>query len=234
MRLGQVRYVDVVPDRGPVRSGIVSPVDLHRRALAERGFDGNRNQMSLRIVLFPDLSVGVCAGRVKIAQGHPAQSVGRPVPVEEPFHHALRLSVRVDGVLEVVFGDGHLPRNPISRAGRGENGVAYSHVDQALEQVQRVRHVIAEILPRAFHGLSHVGAGGKVNHRSHLVGPNHLADQAGVRQVTLNHRAPLHRPTVSGTEIVQNHRLEARARQELRRMAADVTRAARDQYSNWR
>jgi hypothetical protein len=65
MGVGQVRDVDVVPDRRAVRGVVVRAEDLDVPAKPERGLDDQGNQMRLGIVVLADLAVRVGPAALK-------------------------------------------------------------------------------------------------------------------------------------------------------------------------
>ena len=64
---GKVADMDVIPDAGSVRSGIVIAEYFDFLAFAGRNFENERNQMGFRVVVFADLALRVCSGSVEIA-----------------------------------------------------------------------------------------------------------------------------------------------------------------------
>ena len=54
----------------------------------------------------------------------------------------------------------------------------------------------------------------------------------GVREITLFQRPPSHGPPVAINEVVKNHRIETGLGEPLRRVAADIPRAADHKYAH--
>jgi len=67
MRFNQIPDVDIVADRCAVGCGIVVAEDFQRRPFAERGVDGERDQMRFGVVLLAQFAFGVAAGNIEIA-----------------------------------------------------------------------------------------------------------------------------------------------------------------------
>jgi hypothetical protein len=68
-----------------------------------------------------------------------------------------------------------------------------------------------------------------MEHRLNLVFRHNIANQLLIADVALNERPPLHRPLVTGTEIVDGDWLESGLRDTLRAVAANVPGTAREQ-----
>lgn len=62
---GQVSDMDVVADRGAIRRGVVRAVKIERRALAEGREDRQRNGVSLGVVAFAEIVIGIGPAALK-------------------------------------------------------------------------------------------------------------------------------------------------------------------------
>ena len=114
-------------------------------------------------MVLSQLPIWVSTGRVEIAQGRPAQAIGLPVPGEDAFNHPLRLTIRVYRSLDVLLANGNACWSTVGRAAGRKHNVLYPRIRHCVQQPERVGHIVAKILPRALHGLSHVGEPGKVD-----------------------------------------------------------------------
>src|SRR6516225_1355740 len=85
MRLGEILDMDVVADRRAVRGRVIGAVDLDVGPLSESGLKHERNEVSFRLVAFPDFAVGVGTGGVKITERHRAQTIGLAIPMQCPL-----------------------------------------------------------------------------------------------------------------------------------------------------
>ncbi len=65
--------------------------------------------------------------------------------------------------------------------------------------------------------------------RLDLIVSQDLLDERAVSQVSFNQGSPAHGPAVPFAEIIQHHRLMTSGREDLRRVAANVARPARDE-----
>ena len=72
----QIGYVDKVAHAGPVGGVIVGAQNSHVGAAPAGGIQNERNKVSLRVVAFADLVVGIGASSVEIAQCDGAKRVG--------------------------------------------------------------------------------------------------------------------------------------------------------------
>src|ERR1700722_6934371 len=93
MCLGQVRNVNVVPDAGAVRGGVVLAKDLDVLSPAESDVKNKRDQVRLRLVRLSP--AGNRARHVEIAQAGITEAMNTVHPGEHLLHQELRLSVGV-------------------------------------------------------------------------------------------------------------------------------------------
>ena len=100
-------------------------------------------------------------------------------------------------------------------------------VDHCIQQIKSVYHIILEVLPRAAHGFTDVGVGGKVHHRIHP--RQHRPEPGFVGNVALYQFKALRQTAEPGGEIVVQHDIIAGTSQRARRMTADVACSARYQ-----
>jgi hypothetical protein len=67
MRIGNIRHMDIIADAGAVRHFVVVAIDSHWSPIT-RGGEYARDQMGLRIMRLSDVTIGVGARGVEIAQ----------------------------------------------------------------------------------------------------------------------------------------------------------------------
>src|SRR5687768_9406531 len=93
----QIRDMDVVPDRGPIRGRVVRAEDLYCWPVAAGRGDGKWDEARPLIGVFAKVAIGVSSGGVEVAERHPAQPVRIAVGVKDALHEQLGLPIRVDG-----------------------------------------------------------------------------------------------------------------------------------------
>src|SRR6202043_998190 len=103
VRRGEVKYMDVIPDAGSVRSLEVSPKNFCVRQLAKGDLQDAWNQVRFGPMRFAELCRG--PSHVEVAQCHAGKTVNLIKPPEDLLEHQLRLAVGVDRVLRHVFVD---------------------------------------------------------------------------------------------------------------------------------
>ena len=141
----------------------------------------------------------------------------------------LRLTVAVDRALRMGFGNRRLDRLSVCRAGRREHEVLDAGLRHRLEHAQRPDDVVAVVLGRHAHRFADVENRREVHHREDVMAPDGVGDGPRIRDVALDQLAPLHRAAMPGRQVVEYDDAIARARQRLRRVAADVAGAAGDE-----
>ena len=104
----------------------------------------------------------------------------------------------------------------------------YPGLPHGLEQVEGSHHVVAEVLARLLHALTHVGVGGKVDNRLHPVLQS-CKQRRRIQKIPLHQRPPLYRPPMPHAQVVEDHRRVPRLVQGFGRMAADVACSANHQ-----
>src|SRR5690348_13752007 len=96
MRVAQIGDVDVIADGSPVGGRIIGAVDLDRLAGAERRTQYPRDQVGFRVVILPDLALGIGASGIEIAQGRKTEPVSAGIPIQCPLDGELCLAIGVE------------------------------------------------------------------------------------------------------------------------------------------
>ena len=228
MRVSQIKDMDVVPDACAVRRLVIGAVNFHRLFLSERHLQNVRDEVRLDPVVLAELFRG--ARRVEIAQGGEAQPVDLVIPAQDLLEHQLRLPVGIDRTLREGLVDRHALGNAEGRAGRAEDEPLHPVFHHGVEEIDPVRHVVAEIFRRIGHRLADQRVGREMHHR---VGREFLDRQSHrhpVRQVGLVKRGPrIHRRAVPFGQVVQHRDPVSAVEHFLHADASDVARAAGDQ-----
>ena len=101
--------------------------------------------------------------------------------------------------------------------------------DHRLEHAQGADDVVAIVAHRIANRFADVEQRGEVHHRRNLVPRERLTYRRHVRDIGFDQLAVSNRLPMAGHEVVQYDDPVARAAQRLRRMAPDVSGAARDE-----
>src|SRR4051812_34786191 len=91
MRLGEIEYVNIIPDASAVTCRVVVAEDENLFALAYGHLKHERNQVKFRVVIFAP--GGSCSGGVEVAQARVAHAVDPVQPMEHALKNELRLAV---------------------------------------------------------------------------------------------------------------------------------------------
>ena len=243
---GQVAHVDVVADAGAIGGGIVAAIHLDRGPPAGQGLQHQGDQVGFRVVVLADVTGGVGAGGVEVAEDHAGLAVGGAEIGQQLLHHPLAAAVGVDRLLGGALADGDVlgNRDAVGGAGgaehqRNRRAAPQALLAQGLEQHQGVAQIVAVVLGRLAHALAHVGVGGEVQHGLHRSGGQlgvgtgeQGIEQGAVAQLAHHQR---HRQHVFGDGAVAIHQVVehqnglAGLLQGPHRVAADVAGAAGDQ-----
>ena len=89
--------------------------------------------MRLRRMVLADLTVGICAGRVEVAQRGPTQAVRLAIPFQHLFHKQFRVPIRVNRLLRMQLGNWQFNRIPVRGTRRGKNDHLYLAVHHRVQ-----------------------------------------------------------------------------------------------------
>ena len=129
----EVGHVDVVADAGAVRSGIV--IAEQGDGLARlNGPEEQRDQMSLRFVIFAGTSGGVGSRCVEVTQANTANAVDFAEPVKKFFDHHFRFAISVDRGIGQALGNRHHAGHAVNCRSRGEHDVLHAGFHHRREQ----------------------------------------------------------------------------------------------------
>ena len=238
--LCQIHHVDVVAHTGTVGRGVVVAPDVHKLPPAHRHLRHKGQQVIGRALrVLPDQPAGVGAHRVEITQyGNAPIRVAAVQVAQHVLYHQLSLSVGVGGGQGVVFGQWQPLRVAVYRGRRAEHqrlDPAFAH---GLQQAQTAHHIVVVIGQRLRHRFTYGLEACKVDHRAGATGPQCAGQGATVADIALDQPDlsardtphPRQRLGLAVAEIVEHRHVQARIEQFHAGMAADITRAARDQH----
>ena len=228
VRIGKIRDVDVVSEARAVRRRVVVAEHLEPPTSGCR-LDGARDHMNLGSVIFADLGLWIRSRRIEVAQRDPRHAMGAFEMRQRPFDGQLAFAVTVDRLLRLGLGDRGLDRLAVDRSRRRKDEVPDRDGRHRSENAQRAGDVVAIVLRRVANRLADVEKRGEMHHREHALAPQHLDQRRGVENVSLGEVAEPHRAPVSGDEVVVDDDAKAGPVKRLRRVAADVAGAARDE-----
>jgi len=110
-----------------------------------------------------------------------------------------------------------------------KNNVLYPGIRHCVQQPERVGHVVAKILSRAPHGVSHVGEPCKVDNGLHPVGFDYFANQRGITEVPST-RGPHSRPIGARSRGYRVRLAQTRSGPELWQCGFRYSRPASHEY----
>src|ERR1700687_1786111 len=167
VRIGDIEHVYVVADAGAVRRGIVSAEDIDMGQSSVGGIEDTGNEMSFHAMMLAAFLGG--SGSVEIAEGHILESGGDLVIRQNLLEHELGFTIRIDGRLPMVFGDGNDFGFAISGCSEEKMNFFYAVARDRIEQVHATGHVRGVKNTRLGYGFGDQGLGGEVHHGVNLV-----------------------------------------------------------------
>src|ERR1700690_3564322 len=105
MSVSKISHMDIVADRGSVRSVVICSEDFQGRNQACCGGQYTRQKMGFRLMIFSQLAIRVCASSIEVAQSRPGQSETVAIPVKKLFKEEFPFSVGIDRRLRMFFRD---------------------------------------------------------------------------------------------------------------------------------
>ena len=226
MRLAQIGHMDVVADTGTVRGVVVGTEHGDVRPKAGGGLQHQRNQMGLRLVALAQLTVGIGAGGVEVAQAHRFQSVSHAVIRQHLLDHPLAASVGVDGILGMILVDGRSQWFAENRR-RGRKDEMVDPVrDHRIQQILGFEYVVEIVLGRLAYRFADLDMGSEMQHAVEARGSEQLIQQVPFAQIPQYEASALDRVTVAGGQIVQHRHLEPPLTEQLDHVGTDITRSA--------
>lgn len=103
MSISEVYDVDVVTDAGAIRGRIVRAIDRDMVAHALCCFQDEGDQVRLGVVVFPDRTVQLSAGRIEVAERNIAKAIG----IGKVFHHVFddqfRAAIDIGRIVREIF-----------------------------------------------------------------------------------------------------------------------------------
>lgn len=127
------------------------------------------------------------------------------------------------------FVDGHGLWLSVHGGGGREHQPLHGGALHGVQQVERAGDVVAEVQAGLPHGFAHQRARGEVQHRADGPGLEGAVETVRLQQVAFGQGAVLHRPAMSGGEVVEGDRHAAGTRQRLAHVRAGVAGAAEDE-----
>ena len=143
--------------------------------------------------------------------------------IQHLLHHQLAAAVGAEGLARVHLVNGRVGRLTKDGRRRREDEPLDACLHHALQQIQRVDHVVAVVPGRVPHRFDHLNERGKVHHRIELPLRQHLPQQGQISQVTLNETAVQDSITVPAAEVVQRGDLRPLISRQRSHLGAYIT-----------
>ena len=186
MRARKIRHMNIIPDRGPVRGGIIITKNINLLTSFQRGLEKNRNQVSLRGMILPHVTLNIRPRGVEISQKRHFQTVRSVIAVQQPFQTMLRNTIGVFRGRRM----GLLNRNYRGGTIHGSRGrkhkAAHTVFHQGRNQTRAFFEIIFKIFFRRSNRLPDKGICREVNCPVHLVGPDNISDKVSVSNIPFN------------------------------------------------
>lgn len=148
--------------------------------------DGERNEVGFRIVALDEVSVRIGTGGIEIAKASSRESARRRRISEDLLAGELRASIRADGILRGVFGDGKRRGGPISCARAREHDSARAEAHHGVEHVDEPGDIDAVIRERPLDGFADISKRGEMNDRGRTVLGEGGGQRGRIKNVALN------------------------------------------------
>ena len=229
MRRGEIADMDEIALAGPVGGRVIGAEDLQRRPEPDRGIDGERDKMRLRIVALGELAGRIRAGGVEIAQHGDLEAFGGTRVGQDLLACELRASIRADRSLWCALDNGNPLGNTVGRAGAREHDARHAMAQHGLDHVNEARHIDPVIGKRLAHRGAHIGKRGEMDDGVRPVLRECSIDRGAIENVTFDQRAEAREVGMAGREIVKRDRFKPGRRKRLAGMAADEAGAAGDE-----
>lgn len=125
--------------------------------------------MRLVVMIFAELTFGICTCSIEVAQYDAPHAVGCFDVGNRTLHHEFRTSVGIDGPLMPGFGNRERIWHAVAGAGAGEHEGLNATLACCLQQVEGPRSIVPIILSWVSDGLTDIGEGGEVHDGSGLM-----------------------------------------------------------------
>ena len=228
MGIGNVQHMDVIPDAGSVRGGIVRPKNIDVRQNSARGIKNARDEMSFYAVMLAELFGG--SGGVEIAQGHILQLGVGIVIGQDLLENELGFSVGIDGRFWMFFRDGNHLGFAVSGGGRRKNKFLYPVTGDGIQQIHAAGYVGSVENAGLAHGFGDQSLGSKVHHGINLVLGENAFDLGAISKINLaKDRTLQHGRTMTFNQAVERNDAHSARQQDFRADAANVARRSCDE-----
>ena len=125
--------------------------------------------MGFRLVILADLTLGIGAGGIEVAQRRKPQSVAGGIPMQRPLDRQLGLAIGVERRLGGGLADRQPVRDAVDRAGRREDDRPDPGLAHRRQQCESAADVVAIIDLGLRHRLADIGKCRKMHHRADLM-----------------------------------------------------------------
>src|SRR2546423_3244559 len=223
-----VENVDVISDASSIRGGIVRAKNIDLRKKAAGSVEYAWDEVSFHAMIFAKFLGGTCG--IEIPQGHVVKLGVGFVVRENLLEHQLGLSVRIDGRLAMVLGNG----NDLGLAIGGRSGRENKFLDtvtgDSIQQIHAASHVRGIENTWLTDGLGDQGFGGEMHHGINFVPGKDAFQLLAIPEIYLTKdRARRDGGAVALDEIVEGNDAHSAGQQEFRTDAADVACRSSDQ-----
>ena len=146
--------MDIVTNASSVWRRVVRAVDCDVVAHPLCGFQNERDQVRLRIVILPDRAVQRSTGSIEVAQSHIRETVGIRKIAHHMLYDELCASIDIGRIMREIFFNRRFFGFAVYRGRGREYDLGDACFLHAKKQVERPFDVICIILGRIHHGFS--------------------------------------------------------------------------------
>ena len=223
---GQVHNMDIVPNTGAVRSGIVGAEDGNALPLALSRLEHQRDQMGFGGMVLTDESARRGARGIEVPQGYIFQAIGGMAPVHQPLHRQFGLPVGVGGGLGAVLHNGSDLWLPIDCRRAGKDDLLHIMALHGPQQCHGGTEVVFIVEQRVLHALPHLAGCRKVQHRLNGMLRKDLVHKRRIGNIPHIEGCIPYRSPVAPGEVIHNNAVKPGLTQSLQTVAAHISGAA--------
>jgi hypothetical protein len=180
----------------------------------------------LRIVLLAQAPLGIAAAGVEVAQRDAAEAAALVQPAQDLLHHGFRFAVRADRSEGRIFEDGDTLGRAVDRGAGGEHQPRDAGPLHGRDERERSADVVDEVQLGLLDRLADRDESREVDHRLDTLAPHQYTER--VRRGHIHHAQArwFNVVAVAPGEVIDHHRVEARADERLNGVRTDVAGAA--------
>ena len=168
MSICQVKWMDIVPNIGPIWCLIVISKNRDLLAFALGYLQDDWQEMGLWSVVFANRAVRFSTRYIKVTKGHILDAVCLICPAHNGFHHELAFAIRINWFLWSGFKNRNLFWNTVSGSSWRKDDVVHSTFMHDFQEFDHASCIVVKIFQWICHRLSDQWVGRKVDDRINI------------------------------------------------------------------